>query len=70
MNARTLCDGCGYLEIEPPATSYGCYLACCTDADKPMHGLRRVVASSGYPPFQIQTPKWCERRGRHGKAAG
>lgn len=57
-----ICDGCGCLEIEEPATSYGCYLACCTDADKPMHGSRRVVDASSWPPFRIKTPVWCGRR--------
>lgn len=59
--ART-CDGCECLEIEPPVTSYGYYLACCTDKDKPVLGLRRVVATARtVPPKGIRSPIWCRQ---------
>ena len=55
------CDGCGCLEIEPAATRYGYYLACCTDRDKPERlGARRVVGTAQErAPFRIPTPVWC-----------
>ena len=63
IEAATTCDGCECLEIEPPATSYGYYLACCTDKDKPVLGLRRVVATARtVPPKGIRLPIWCRQK--------
>ena len=59
----TTCNGCACLEIEPPATQYGWYLACCTDVDKPVLGLRRVVAAARTaPPIGIRAPIWCRQK--------
>ena len=59
------CDGCEWLEIEPPVNRYDNWRACCCDPDKPMHGARRVVstapAGSERGPVGIQTPVWCGR---------
>ncbi len=55
------CDGCHDLQILPPARKDAPWMACCTDADKPMHGQRRVVEACSWKPFEILTPVWCKR---------
>ncbi len=64
------CDGCACLEIEPPPTRYGYYLACCTDVDKPVAAPRQVVAAARVrPPFGIQAPVYCRGKKTKGGAA-
>ena len=63
-----ICDGCGWLVVEPPVNRYDNWRACCCDPDKPMHGARRVVstapAGSERGPVGIQTPVWCKKNRR------
>ena len=56
------CIGCGFCEIEPPATRYGSWLTCCTDPDKPLHGARRVVDANPFRPERVTPPSWCRGR--------
>ena len=53
------CDGCRYCETEPPVKQGANYLTHCTDPDKPVRGLRRVVDARGIEPMYIRRPTWC-----------
>ena len=59
------CDGCGFLEIEPPVNRYDVWRACCCDPDKPLPGARRVVGvapgGSRTGPVGVRRPRWCGR---------
>ena len=63
MSERPRCNGCAYLKLLLPVTSYGCHLSLCMDPDKPVkHGARGeyVIQADGLiPPTQVTPPVWC-----------
>lgn len=67
MSGSDFCDGCGLLCFEKPVNRYDCFRALCCDPDKPVLGVRRVLATSGVAaPRNIDRPVWC--RGKKGTA--